>query len=116
MPEPSRWPNSISDWHQPLRHAGRETRPLLGFHRQLPPSPRGELVEFCSTPELGRAPFGVDETTALAAVQVRIWRPLLDDDRFVGGFFEPFGDAIAVSWTARQRLHDESVEHAVQEF
>ena len=88
--------------------------PAGGFVAHALPSERGELVILCAPVVVGHAPFAVDQSLPLEAVQRRIERALLDVQRAAGDLLDAQQHAISMQLAERDRFQDQQIERAGQ--
>src|SRR5258708_28342090 len=70
------------------RHRGRETVPAVGFLAVPLPPRRREAVVLRAPVVLRRAPFGIEESLMLQAIEGRVKRALFDQERTLRDLFD----------------------------
>src|SRR5439155_11089163 len=89
--------------------------PLAGFGGQLLASGFGQRIKACPAVVVRRAPFGANPSTRFKALERRIQRAVIHEQRFFGLLLNGARDALAMLRTKQQRAQDQQVESALQE-
>src|SRR5688500_5871032 len=73
-----------------------------------------ELIDLGAPVVVGDTPCRRHPALALEAMQRRVQRAFLDEQRILGGLLDPFGDRIAMLRAPAQGLEDEQLEAAAE--
>src|SRR5215470_16369625 len=65
---------------------------------------------------IGYAPFRVEKSAELEAMESRIERTLFDFEDVIRGPLDPFGDSVSMHRPAQQRSQNEHVQCPLQQF
>src|SRR5262245_47406165 len=98
------------------RHRPDETVPAGRLLAQPAPPVGGEPVVARTPVVVGHPPFAVDQSLALEAREGGVERALLNRERLTRDLLNAQQHAVPVQWPERDRLEDQQIENARQEW
>src|SRR5690348_7815892 len=97
------------------RDGFRQPPPIAGFFRELFAAGGGELVEARTSIVVGNAPLGTHPTRGLEALERRIERSVIDEQRALRRVLNRERDTVPVVRSEREGAQDQKIECALEE-
>jgi hypothetical protein len=108
--------SSVSQlWPEHARNRLDESTPPVRFGRQLSSPCCGQGIESRPAVICRRAPCALDPPAVLEALECRIQRTVIDDERVTGALLDGASDTLAVLSAEEQDAQDEEIEGALQQ-